>query len=187
MDVTTFRLNTVSIRNQGNNRLLEPTFSYDRAAHQLFVTPSEDVAAPTSYLVIVSGNVADSTGIVMGSDYRFTFSTGDGTAPVIASRNPQAGAMDVPLNTIVRVTFSEDMDPRFVKPTIGGFFLETPSGSSIEGVVAYDAPSRTATYTPRYPLGASTAYRVRVVPWLTDLSGMPIGAEIEWNFTTASR
>jgi len=187
MDATPFGLNTVSIRNQGNNLLLEPTFSYDRATHQLFVTPSEDIAAPTSYLVIVSGNVVDSTGTAMGSDYQFTFSTGDGTAPVIASRTPQADATNVPLNTIIRVTFSEDMDPRFVKPTVGGFFLENLSGSSIEGVVAYDAPSRTATYTPRFPLGASTSYRVRVVPWITDLSGMPIGSEVKWTFTTVSQ
>ena len=75
-----------------------------------------------------------------------TGSDGDTTRPRVASPAPAAGAANVPTNTAVTATFTEDMDPGTITGT--SFTLTGPGTSAVAGSVGYATGARTATFTP---------------------------------------
>ncbi|WP_168063718.1 Ig-like domain-containing protein [Candidatus Manganitrophus noduliformans] len=101
-----------------------------------------------------------------------------GPPPTVHSTQPAAGAADVPLNTAIAVTFSEEMDPNTI--TTGTFFLDRGA----TGTVSY--AGLTATFTPSGPLAPSTTYTVTVTTGAKDLVGNSLEENHLWTFTTGT-
>ncbi|MGW5263444.1 DNRLRE domain-containing protein [Microbispora sp. NPDC004025] len=79
----------------------------------------------------------------------------DTTPPRVLATEPVGGATEVPLDSPIRVTFSEEIfDPEFV--------VKSPQGALVQGTTALDDTKKIATFTPAQPLHPGTTYTVEV-------------------------
>jgi methionine-rich copper-binding protein CopC len=101
----------------------------------------------------------------------------DSTPPTVAAQTPAAGATGVTVGTAVSATFSEAVQPATIS-----FVVTGPNGAPVSGSIAYDAASRTATFTPASPLGPQLTYTV-TVSGAKDGAGNTMTA-VSWSFTT---
>ncbi|MBI5102442.1 MAG: Ig-like domain-containing protein, partial [Nitrospirae bacterium] len=106
--------------------------------------------------------------------------------PSVESTSPSTGTTGVLVNSSISVTFTEAIIPASIS---GGNFtiVRQSDGAPVNGSVTYDAPSRTATFTPSVLLDYGTIYTVSLGPGITDLGGAALaGIPYAWNFTTAA-
>lgn len=103
------------------------------------------------------------------------------TAIAAAPPNADGGACP---NTVVTVTFSKAMNAA----TIDGatFTLTGPGLAAVTGVVSYDAPSDTATFTPSISLALSAIYTATVTTGAQDTYGNALANNFTWSFTTGN-
>ena len=106
------------------------------------------------------------------------FDTDDARVPTVIDRNPAPGLEAVALDATPQARFSEAMTGGSVE-----LALVRSDAQEVPGETTYDAPTRTATFTPDAPLDPLTTYAVRVLE-AEDRAGNPIAAPDEWSFTT---
>ena len=100
-----------------------------------------------------------------------------GVCPVVVSTIPAPGAIGVPLNQIISVTFNEAMNPATIQTS---FTVE--NGTPIGGIITYSG--NVATFTPSALLAANTVYTGRVKTSAKDVNGNALQVEYVWKFTT---
>jgi len=147
--------------------------------------PTSPLLASTLYTATITTGATDLAGNPLGADYVWTFTTGlalDLTNPIIILVNPLDGAIDVPINTTVSATFSEDMDPLSV--TTATFGLTGPGGTEVTGTVIYDALTMIGTFEPSSDLMSATTYTATVTIDAKDLAGNPMLLDYVWSFNT---
>lgn len=105
---------------------------------------------------------------------------------LVTSTDPRSGAIDVPIDTVITVTFSSDIDPASV--SLSSFVVADPLFIPIDGDYSYpDVPDmRTVVFTPSADLASLTEYNVLLTSDLTDIGGNRLWSEKTWNFTTIS-
>jgi LPXTG-motif cell wall-anchored protein len=96
----------------------------------------------------------------------------------VVSTDPARGASKVSLDTKIRATFSEEMDPSSI--TSATFTLD----HGVAGSVTYDAPTKTATFTPSTNLASDTTYTVTVKSTVKDTAGNTLASDYAWTFST---
>jgi hypothetical protein len=101
----------------------------------------------------------------------------DTVAPTVTARVPAAGATGVAVSSVVSATLSEPVTGAQVSVTGAG-------GAAVAGSVAYDAGTRTVTFTPAASLAAGTVHAV-AVSGARDAAGN-VMAPVSWSFTTAA-
>lgn len=101
--------------------------------------------------------------------------------PVISSTSPVPDARDVATDSTIRAVFTRAMDPATI--TTATFFLS----GGVRGSVAYDASTRTATFTPSADLDTSTTYTATITTGVKDASGEPLQGPFAWRFTTEAK
>ncbi len=101
----------------------------------------------------------------------------------VASVMPENGATGVSVNPTVIAQFRRDMDAATI--TGATFTLEDEFGP-VAGTVAYDAPTRTATFTivPPAELLYLKEYTVTISPLVRDTEGNFMRNAVQWRFTT---
>ncbi|MBK9121839.1 MAG: tandem-95 repeat protein [Chloroflexi bacterium] len=106
----------------------------------------------------------------------------DTTPPTVTSVIPNNGAIGVSVGSNVSATFSEPM----IGATINGtsFELRDSLNNLIPAVVTYDVGGQTATLNPSSPLEYNVTYTATITTAVTDLAGLPLGANEVWSFTT---
>ena len=100
-----------------------------------------------------------------------------GVCPVVVSTIPAPGAIGVPLNQIISVTFNEAMNPETIQTS---FTVE--NGTPISGKITYSG--NVATFTPGALLAANTVYTGRVKTSAKDINGNALQVEYVWKFST---
>jgi hypothetical protein len=83
------------------------------------------------------------------------------------------------------VTFSKAMNAATIDGTT--FTLKGPGAVAVGGVVSYDAPSRTATFSPSASLALNTLYTATVTTGALDEYGLALATDFVWSFTTAGQ
>ncbi len=121
-------------------------------------------------------------------DVVFDDGLADTTPPVVTARTPAPGAVLVPTNSLVTVTFDEDLDPLTVSTAT--IELRDAFATAQAANVNYDALARRATLAPVALLAADATYTVVVHgglsgPRVADLAGNVLAADATWSFTTA--
>lgn len=101
---------------------------------------------------------------------------GDKTPPTILAVAPADNAVDIAIDTTIKVTFSEPIDPASVTPT--SFSLN----NGVTGAFSFDG--NTVTLTPSADLEYNTVYNGTLTTALTDTAGNHLGAAFECSFTT---
>lgn len=157
----------------------------------------------TLYTATITAGESLATGLTMPNPFVWSFTTGltaDVTRPRVTSTVPETSdpgpTADVPINTNISATFTEDMAPITITDT-GTFTLtcEDPCISP-DGVVSYSVGSRTATFSlspSGTELEPGTTYTATITTAATDLAGnalagnqdpLPAASDYIWTFTT---
>ena len=105
------------------------------------------------------------------------FSSTDGSPLIATNQWPLAGSSSVPVTTTVSAKYS--------KPLVAGsagLTLTDQLGANVPGATAYDAATRTITFTPQANLAGFVKYTATLQG--TDSSGGDVGAGKTWTFTT---
>jgi hypothetical protein len=159
-------------------------------------TPTGVLLAGTSYTATVTTGAKDLAGNALASNFVWTFTTsgdttGDTTPPTVTLVNPGDATAGACLQKIVNATFSEAMDPTTINSSPAGTLLtftlkQTIAGTNVPGVVAYDVPTRVATFKSTSDLLASTSYTATITTAAKDLAGNALAANKVWTFTTGT-
>jgi len=80
---------------------------------------------------VLEAGVRDLAGLSLGTDFVLSFTTGDSQPPELVSMSPADGAVEVDVRAVVRVEFSEPVDPA----SVAGFTLTRSNGASTPGRV----------------------------------------------------
>jgi hypothetical protein len=110
-----------------------------------------------------------------------------GVCPLVVSTIPINGAVGVPLNQVISVTFNEVMNPATF--TSESFVLEGTAviaGIKAATVVtgAFTFSDKTVIFTPSSPLAANTTYTGTVKTAVKDMAGNALQVAYVWSFTT---
>src|SRR5665648_668234 len=110
-----------------------------------------------------------------------------GVCPLVLSTIPVDGAVGVPLNQVISITFNEVRNPATF--TSESFVLQgtaviagTKAATVVTGVFTFS--DKTVIFTPSSPLAANTTYTGTVKTAVKDLDGNALQVEFVWSFTT---
>lgn len=103
-----------------------------------------------------------------------------GVCPVVVSTNPDNGAILVPLDQVISVTFNEPMDPS----SINSSTFKVLGTGAVAGTISYSG--LTASFTPSAALSPNTTYSVRMSRGATDLNGIALKSDYVFTFSTGS-
>ncbi|MCL7412084.1 MAG: Ig-like domain-containing protein, partial [ANME-2 cluster archaeon] len=96
--------------------------------------------------------------------------------PLITGNDPTG--TDVPVTTVITVTFNESMNTTSVESA----FSTSPPVTG-----TFNWSGDTMTFTPDTYLAYSTLYEVIITTGAEDLAGIPLATAYLWNFTTAAK
>lgn len=142
----------------------------------LIFTPADALELSTAYEVRVEPGVRDLAGNAMTEAPRpFVFETAG--RPRIVATDPADGAVDVPVEQTIGVTFSSLMDTAVVAEEL-----------RIWPTIRYDLRwnGEELEIVPGEPLRPDTEYEVRVSGEATDAAGVAIGEAVAVRFTTVA-
>ncbi len=154
--------------------------------------PLNNLASSTHYNVTVKGGVGgvkDVTGNPMVADFMIGWTTAaapDTTPPTVTGTINANGALNVPINTKVSISFSEGIDPLTVT-NLNFLLKETLSGNPVAGTTSYSGV--TAIFIPLNNLSNSMQYSVTIkgaTNGFKDLAGNPMVSDYVWSWTTAA-
>jgi hypothetical protein len=106
-----------------------------------------------------------------------------GAAGALAATTPEDGDTGVGTLSSVRAAFTQAMDPGTITGTT--FTLTSSGGIAVGASVTYDAVTATATLKPSAPLASETTYTARLAATVMTASGIQLGHDVGWSFTTA--
>lgn len=108
-------------------------------------------------------------------DYR-----GDDEAePAILSHFPDSNATEIPLNSSIIVTFSEDIVEASVVPA-----FSLSGATTVEGDLTYDPSTFSATFIPSAALEENAPYTIHIAATVKDRSGRRMAVPFSSSFTT---
>lgn len=123
------------------------------------------------------------TGATSGANYWVdpifsTASAPDVTPPSVVSQAPAPSATGVSPSTTISAVFSETL-----KPNTAAIGVVDGNDASVAGTAAYNATTRTLTFTPTAALSTGTQYTV-TISGATDTAGNTM-SPVTWGFTTS--
>jgi ketosteroid isomerase-like protein len=163
--------------------------TYDAASSTAILAPAGALAASTQYTATVTTAAQSAPGIALPTNHVWSFTTGIGVnsgAPRVTSTNPANAALNVPINQKIAATFSDAMDPATISAPGTFTIAETISGTPVPGAIVYDAASNTALFSPASGLSVNTEFTAKITTGAADLTGIAVGANFVWSFTTGS-
>ena len=83
----------------------------------------------------------------------------------------------------VTATFSDDMDASTISTS--SFTLVDGFGAPVAGTVSYNAPTRTATFSPAANLADGTFFTATLSSTIRNLNGKRLNGSYSWTFVTA--
>jgi hypothetical protein len=148
--------------------------------------PASTLAPGTTYTATISSGMQDLSGNVLEEDYSWLFTTegsgGSGshvaTPLTISSVAPANASVDVPLDTVLNVTCSGDINSSSAIMTLTGNGLRVNGDMTISG--------STITFVPASTLAPDTTYTATINSGMRDLSGNVLEEDYSWSFTTGS-
>jgi len=147
-------------------------------------TPNGVLAGDTLHTARITTSAKDLAGNALEATFVWTFTTGlvaDVIAPTVIAVLPANLAVDLPTNSLVSATFSEEMDPLTL--TTESFTLS--GANPVTGTVTYSGT--TATFTPAANLAPDTLFTATITTTATDASGNPLALNHVWTFTTGAQ
>jgi len=110
-----------------------------------------------------------------------TYIGDDTTPPAVVSVTPAANSVNVPVTSTITAKFSEPMSLSSIIAST--FTLSTGSSILVSGLVAYNASTNSAAFTPALNLAYSASYTAKL-SGVKDMSGLALQSAYIWSFTT---
>ncbi|MCP4714224.1 MAG: Ig-like domain-containing protein, partial [Deltaproteobacteria bacterium] len=184
MDAASIDDSTFTLKDSSGTTLAG-TVTYDAATREAVLTPVKPLKAATTFTAGITAAATSQTGLSLGSEYSWSFQTGAAaTVPGAVMLSPPNKEIDVPLNTLVCATFDRDMETADMTAEL--MTLTPDSGSVIVAQVSYDAETATVCLAPDAALEIETTYTVVIAGTVRDSSGIALGADQTWSFTSGS-
>ncbi|RKZ09567.1 hypothetical protein DRQ50_15000, partial [bacterium] len=183
MDPATLTTATFTLTPDGGSAVTA-TVGYDPAGLATTLTPDVPLDFGTLYEARLTTVVADTSGNGLAVDHVWSFTTelSDLVAPYVTAWEPAPDEVEVLVETTVKATFSEGIDPTTL--TTSSFTLTPQGGPAITAQVSYDALTFMATLVPAANLEYATTYEARLTTAITDVVGNPLAGDEVWTFTT---
>jgi hypothetical protein len=169
-----------------NTRLLlgsavvETTRALSPDGRTLTITPRDPLLSGTRYTLSIAGSPngpKDEANLSLVDPFVSAFTVRDNVPPVVASTSPAAGAVQVPLEATVRVSFSEPVATATI-------VLRDASGQPVPGTAALAVGNSVVIFSPQDFLRANTTYTF-TVSGVVDLAGNPLaGGTFTASFAT---
>ena len=173
----------VTLRDETGNRPVPAGVSLSADATVLTLVPGTVLPMKHSVRVSIVG-VKDLFGNVI-VPVNFNFTTGftpDATGPRVLATSLPDGLNPAPLNATLAVRFDEPIN----RLGLGGIVLRRGGTVlSTQRTITVDAAGTVVTLTPSQALTANTSY-VMSISGIEDLSGNPLAAPVNVNFTTGA-
>lgn len=186
----------LNVVNVGSYTLVDssdnPVYSYfgaDRDRSLFYIRPRALLSANETYTLNLSG-VTDIAGNVLASDVVLNFTTGDEVdlaSPTVSQFSiPNSGVVDVPLNPLLQVVFSDRVDEATIDSDSFSLYDET-NNEDVAGSWTLDSSQTVLTFTPDEALLTETLYYLQVSysDGITDFAGNRISANYRY-FTTGT-
>lgn len=153
--------------------------TYSDIGNTATFNPDSNLTPGTQYTSTISVNAKDLAGNALTSGTTpnpWVWTTAalpgpvaDSTPPEVNLTNPADLATNVPVDSIINATFSEEM--RQSTMITANYTVKTAAGVDVPGTVAYDVQNDIATFNPLVNLDPDTSYTVEVSNNATDLAG----------------
>ena len=104
-----------------------------------------------------------------------------GQVPSIISTYPRLNALHVPLDTVITVTFDQDIDPATLFDST--FVVHGGQRGKLSGAYTYAGGTRTAVFTPDQPFRVGERVRVTVTKGVQTVAGDALPQARNWDFT----
>lgn len=155
------------------------SYKYSNDFKRVEFVYEEDLAEYTRYRIVIDKKVTSHDGIPLHGDLRspgpndfISYFTVGYSCPRVVWVRPANGAVQVPVNTVVEVGFSEPIRPTTVTST--AFILSNLNGSKIAGDIFVNETQTIATFIPRDHLDENDTFMVEVNYRVRDLAGNPL-------------
>jgi len=152
------------------------SFTWNLTKGALTFHPAAPLTPETNYTVSVNQSATDLALNPLASVYSFKFTSEDIMPPTILQVFPPDKSTDVPVDTIVRIDFSE---PMLDDTTIKAITIE-PTTQGILDVIGPKATFEAGTF-----LAYSTKYNVTISTAATDLNGLHLKTAYKFSFNTS--
>ncbi|MBN1154554.1 Ig-like domain-containing protein [candidate division KSB1 bacterium] len=157
----------------------------------------DTLAFETDYTVTISGQATDrydhhfdgNGDGIGGDDYTFSFRTGprDMTAPRIVSVYPRNNQYNVETHPIIRLTFSERIDPNSINENIIKIQRSSDYSYITGAMQHYSNNERSAIcFFPDDELFSGESYKIKVYPGISDPFGNILSATNFYTFRTSN-
>ncbi|MBI2838545.1 MAG: carboxypeptidase regulatory-like domain-containing protein, partial [Acidobacteria bacterium] len=165
---------------QDRNRLsVDITLAAD--ARTMTVRPQRALTGASLHSLTIGSLVEDTSGNKLWYDFVFRATTIDNVPPSVASVEPAANAIQIPVDSYVIVHFSEPLDPALI--VNGSFTLKTGAGAPVSGIKSFSDNNTLLTFRPDLYLDQDARYDMEVTGY-TDLQGNVMSQLFKSSFYT---
>ncbi len=169
-----------------NGSEINAAVTYDQVMKRVTITPRRDLEFGMIYKIVVSKLVTDLAGNYMKATYISDFATAaapDRTRPELSSTRPEAGSINVPLDTPISASFTKNLDPLTV--TAKNVFLRDENErADVAAEIVYNDKQKQISIIPKARLKFSTTYRVVISRGVTDSAGNLFNSTVVFEFST---
>lgn len=176
MDISTINSSTFKLMNGTTPVLGYVTY----VGNDGFFAPASPLLNGTTYNATITTGAKDTQGNALLSEKNWSFTTEALVVlPIVVSTDPANLAPNVPLNKIVKATFSKVMDDATINTNT---FKLMNGNTPVAGAVTY--VGNDAFFAPTLPLQSGTTYDATITTGAKDLQGNALANEENWSFTT---
>lgn len=155
------------------------TVSYDAVNNTATFVAAPALVAQQTYTASLTAGATDIAGNgLVANTWSFATVPPDFVRPTVSSTSPANNTSGAPVNSTIKVTFSEPMHAASINETT--FTVS----SGVTGSITYDAATNTATLTPTAPLQPGTPYTATITTGVDDLAQNQLAANFTWTFLT---
>src|SRR6266478_3193636 len=167
-----------------NGRSVAGTVSLSNDRLSLTFAPVRSLSSFITYTVSVQG-VRDAAGNLMTQPFQSSFTTG--LAPNISTptgvfTNPPNGATGVETNALVRIEFSQPVNPATLTPQTF-FVTDAVTGLVVPGVRQVDPSGLTASFVPAQPYAVGRQFVASLTSGVQNFAGVGLPL-VQISFTT---
>jgi hypothetical protein len=179
------RQNTFEIAVSNDGNTFTKIFSSKSSGTTTAAEKYDVTDSPGRYVKItVTGNTQSDWVSINEIDI-FGISSTDTTKPTVTSTSPGGGTSKIPVNIVIKATFSEPMSASSVSTNTFALRIADTT-TKLGGAVSLSSDGKTATFDPSANLATSTRYVATIFTGAKDLSGNDLSQSKKWSFTTAA-
>ena len=169
-------ITSATLRLTSGGTPVSSTFSFFDGDRTVALTPASALKLNTSYTIEATTAIADPAGNHLSSAFSSAFKvqSPDTTAPRVSVLAPANGAVNVPVGTDIKVTFTEAIDVTTISPAS---FKVSVSGAPIAGHFTFADGNATARFAPDAPLPFDAVVVLQLTDAITDPFQNPLADE----------